>query len=313
MILIVSSETDQSTHKVCEWLDYKNVDFVVINETNPIVDIKVKIMSKGASFIELLLASGHIVTSERLKGIWYRRGSYFWYRYPKNTDSFVIDNCKREWDAVIKYLLNKFDGLSNFLNTDLNKLVVLEHARNVGLNIPKTLICSNKSKLYSSFAKSPIINKPITCGFNGEIEGSIYSTKTVLVEKENLSEDFFPSKFQLLIEKKFEVRVFYLDGLFYSMAIFSQLDDKTKIDFRNYNTSKPNRTVPFTLPAFVKEQLKELMQILRLDTGSIDLVVNLKNEFVFLEVNPIGQFGMVSFPCNYYLERKIANYLIKDK
>jgi len=49
MILIVSSETDQSTHKVCEWLDYKNVDFVVINETNPIVDIKVIFMSKPST------------------------------------------------------------------------------------------------------------------------------------------------------------------------------------------------------------------------------------------------------------------------
>jgi hypothetical protein len=35
-----------------------------------------------------------------------------------------------------------------------------------------------------------------------------------------------------------------------------------------------------------------------------------KGEYVFLEVNPIGQFGMVSAPCNYNLEKKIAQYLI---
>ena len=31
---------------------------------------------------------------------------------------------------------------------------------------------------------------------------------------------------------------------------------------------------------------------------------------VFLEVNPVGQFGMVSLPCNYQLEKRIAQYLI---
>jgi hypothetical protein len=31
---------------------------------------------------------------------------------------------------------------------------------------------------------------------------------------------------------------------------------------------------------------------------------------VFLEVNPTGQYGMVSDPCNYYLDKKIAEYLI---
>jgi hypothetical protein len=113
MILIVSSTADQSTHQVCEWLAYKNVDFVVINETNPIVDINVAIKSKGESLIELQLCSGDVLTNKSLKGIWYRRGSYFWYRYPRNTDSFVIENCKREWDAVITYLLNKFDGLTH--------------------------------------------------------------------------------------------------------------------------------------------------------------------------------------------------------
>ena len=36
-------------------------------------------------------------------------------------------------------------------------------------------------------------------------------------------------------------------------------------------------------------------------------------EFVFLEVNPVGQFGWVSKNCNYYLEKKIALKLINLK
>jgi len=46
-----------------------------------------------------------------------------------------------------------------------------------------------------------------------------------------------------------------------------------------------------------------------LNSGSIDILVTPNNEYVFLEVNPVGQFGMVSQPCNYYLEKRIAERL----
>jgi hypothetical protein len=52
------------------------------------------------------------------------------------------------------------------------------------------------------------------------------------------------------------------------------------------------------------------MKQLNLNTGSIDMAVNTENEYVFFEVNPIGQYGMTSVPCNYNLDKKIAEYLI---
>jgi glutathione synthase/RimK-type ligase-like ATP-grasp enzyme len=94
------------------------------------------------------------------------------------------------------------------------------------------------------------------------------------------------------------------------MAIFSQLDMQTSIDFRNYNLTKPNRTVPFKLPAHVESKLIQLMSILGQKTGSIDIIVTDEKEFVFLEVNPVGQYGMVSYPCNYELNMKMAEYLV---
>jgi len=51
------------------------------------------------------------------------------------------------------------------------------------------------------------------------------------------------------------------------------------------------------------------MSKLNMNCGSIDMIVTKQKEYVFLEVNPIGQFKQVSFPCNFYLEQKIANFL----
>jgi glutathione synthase/RimK-type ligase-like ATP-grasp enzyme len=53
------------------------------------------------------------------------------------------------------------------------------------------------------------------------------------------------------------------------------------------------------------------MADLGLETGSIDLIRTPDGRTVFLEINPVGQFGMISHPCNYNLERVVAEHLIE--
>ena len=122
---------------------------------------------------------------------------------------------------------------------------------------------------------------------------------------------FFPTLFQKNIEKEYEIRTFYLQGRFYSSAIFSQKDPTTSIDFRNYNKSFPNRMVPYRIPEALELQVEQLMQELDLDTGSIDFIKGVDGKFYFLEVNPVGQYGFVDVPCNYNINKIIAEELMK--
>src|SRR5690606_35383893 len=108
-----------------------------------------------------------------------------------------------------------------------------------------------------------------------------------------------------------EVRSYFLNNKFYSMAIFSQLDSLSELDFKRFSDFNPPRTVPYKLPFYVEEKLNLLMNFLQLDNGSIDLIMSSKGDFVFLEINPLGQFGMVSVPCNYNIEHDLAKYLIE--
>ena len=80
-----------------------------------------------------------------------------------------------------------------------------------------------------------------------------------------------------------------------------------------YNSKKPNRTAPYKLSPILDKKVKTLMDSLGLKTGSLDFVKTQNGRMVFLEVNPWGQYGMVSGPCNYYLDEKIAKYLINIK
>ena len=198
---------------------------------------------------------------------------------------------------------------------DPNKAVQMRMAQEAGLVIPDTLITNSRDELRDFAAAYPaIICKNISEIATFYYSGRFFITYTTVVTQELidcLPERFYLSIFQEAIDKEFEIRVFYLNGRTYSMAIFSATDPQTSIDFRVYNGNKPNRTVPFKLPAEIERKVIVFMEGVGLVTGSLDLLYSRKGEYVFLEVNPVGQFGMVSMPCNYNLEKAVAEYLIK--
>ena len=198
--------------------------------------------------------------------------------------------------------------IGTYQTGNMNKIKVIFEASKLGLKIPKTIITSRKNDIVNYF-DSTFITKGIAGVFIPTIAEEGYITYTEQINISNINSTFFPSLFQENIVKEADIRVFYLYGKFYSMAIRSQENPQTNIDFRKYDRIKPNRCVPFNLPEDIMNKLNALMKIVNLETGSIDLILNKNREFFFLEINPVGQFGMTSIPCNYHLEYKIAKLL----
>lgn len=240
--------------------------------------------------------------------------------FPKDVFPFI----KSEFDGLTRAFFfalksKNWDDEPEFLRGYPIKMKQLEIAQSVGLTIPCTIITNNKIDLESFVKENSIqdlIIKPIKDGtLIGSEKGCyvIYTSK-VTKELEEIPDSFFPSLFQEAIPKVIEIRVFFYKGECYSMAIFSSRDEKTSVDFRNYNFEKPNRYVPYKLPKTVENKVQKFMNCLDMISGSLDILLNKdNNEYVFLEVNPVGQFSMVSFPCNYYLERVVANSLISEQ
>lgn len=130
---------------------------------------------------------------------------------------------------------------------------------------------------------------------------------------QRLDEQVSPSLIQQEIEKEIELRIFYLDGSLYAAAIHSQTDEQTRVDFRKYNFAKPNRIVPYKLPVKVERQIIALFKLMDLNTGSVDMIVDRRGNFFFLEINPVGQYEWISRACNYRLDKKIAEWLMGEE
>ncbi|WP_237274251.1 grasp-with-spasm system ATP-grasp peptide maturase [Tenacibaculum ovolyticum] len=321
MILILSDKFDQSTNAVIDWLLYFNYPFFRINENDlcEITEISIGLKDKI-----ILKVNNKTIDFDEISHYWYRRGEFniqipnFLFTNEVSMFEEEIDrNTKEEVITIVEFLnvfLNGKKNLGSYFDNFTNKLSNLKIAKSCGLSIPETLISSKKElvkKFYDEENKK-IITKALsqTIMFS-KPEGAIraYTNNVDSSSLNKYKTNIFPSLFQKAIEKKYELRIFFIENTFYSMAIFSQTNKKTQVDFRKYDRNRPNRNVPYILPDYIEKKLLLFIEKNKFKTGSIDMLVTNNDEFVFLEINPVGQFGMTSFPCNYHLHKKIAKYL----
>ncbi len=323
-ILIISkADFELTTNEVCDWLNHFGIPYVRLN-VDKVTDSQYyeTLIDFENNSIEIFdkINKQHI-DLKNIKIVWCRRFIDNAFDKIIAAESLIDYNVVQfakfqsaEKNQFLKILYDFYPEwlwVDNYKDTNVDKAKVLRLAKESGLDIPKTYIANSKTQLLNIMKKSAkLITKPLYEGIGFFTENGVYITHTQKVNNPKYSQ-FLPSLFQEEIEKNYEIRVFYLDEKLYSMAIFSGSNQKTKTDFRNYDLINPNRYIPYVLPKHIKIKLINLMNMLKLSTGSIDMIKDYSGKHIFLEVNPIGQFGMVSKPCNYNLEKQVAQMLIK--
>ena len=316
MAIIITENNDITTNKVIDWFLANSTTVHRIN-SQTYSQLSFQLSDKCHS---IHINQKEVSPNEK---IWNRRGKMNTLPKKELFGTPFYNYLKREEDSFIKslelHLKNQNSYTGSYLREVENyKITHLLNAKKIGLKITKTLVTNSKIELTEFYQKyNPIISKDLRYSVNVSDENTQYgSIGTFEVTQEmidNLSDDFAPCFVQERINKKVEIRVFVFKDKLFSMAIFSQNNAKTSVDYRNYDTQKPNRVSPFTLPKKVEKQVFEFMRISNLDTGSMDLILNQDNEFVFLEVNPQGQIDWLSKHCNYYVEKHIAEELADEK
>ena len=326
MICIFSNSRDESTGTVMRWVRHlgPNLDVLRINDDQP---ERIEALHVTADSV-VFKVDGVEINGDNLTTVWYRKGRNWLcntYRMVSVPHEPVLtrhlhSKLQLEEARLSQYVHQLIQSrawcLGSSSKGDLNKLAVLRAAASVGLTVPKFLISTSPQVLASQVSRTPSVTKAISDGlylFDDTLGSRGFYSYTERVTSEalqNLPSTISPSLVQEEIRKRFDIRVFYLEGRMWAMAIFSQSDETTQVDFRKYNALRPNRTVAYQLPEEVKAHLDQLFRELDLNTGSADLVLDECGEHVFLEINPVGQFGMVSEPCNHYLERQVARSLV---
>ncbi|MDB2439277.1 grasp-with-spasm system ATP-grasp peptide maturase [Hellea sp.] len=325
MILIFSISKDPPTNNVVAWLKYAGANVFRFNfDETPDAELKIN-YTKNNVFFE---TSDRKFSLDDVTAVWYRKGSYYPKMFPSspsfegqeelNTlieDRLILE--EKRAGEYLQFLIKKRNIriLGNATLGDPNKFILMWEAVRIGLEVPAFNISNSLLEVHKKNPEKFITKAISDCIYLWDLEDAkrayfSYTEDLQDILKISDVENVIPlSVIQSKIKKDFELRVFYLDGVFIAGAILSQNDPQTATDHRKYNIDYPNRVMPFVLPQEIREKLQKLFDNLELNTGSVDIIVGLDGKFYFLEVNPVGMYAPLSNTCNYRIDEAISAWL----
>jgi hypothetical protein len=175
-----------------------------------------------------------------------------------------------------------------------SKVYQLQLAMQCGLSFPPTLFSNDPDEIRAFAAQhQPIVYKPFYQMSWKRSETSMRSLFTAKVRLEQLNNDVAlracPGIFQRCIEKDHEIRLTMLGDDHIALKIHSYPNERATVDWRSASTNGVKYD-QVTLPDWLLERARRLMQALDIRFGCLDFIVDANGDYHFLEVNPSGQF-----------------------
>lgn len=257
------------------------------------------------------------VGTDEVQAVWMRR---IWQpQLSKELAPQFQESCARESLAALNGFLDGLskarwiDNLQRIYEAE-NKLRQLRVARDVGLDIPRTLVTNDPQQAREFFqeVEGRMVAKLLT-PLSTSMEGSSFFVYTSAVRESDLVEAealrYSPMVFQEQISKLRELRVVFVAGTLFVGALDASRYSAVTMDWR-LATAEECMWEPDVLPSEVARCLHSFMAELGLVFGAIDLILTPAGEYVFLEVNPTGEWGMLERDLGYPISEAIADALL---
>lgn len=202
-----------------------------------------------------------------------------------------------------------------------NKLVQLRAARDVGFALPDTLV-SNDPQRIRAFLEHHAAAGAICKSFRPvtwEADDRVAILYTALVDRAALPRDEIlqlgPAIFQGYVAKACEVRVTCMGDELFAARLGSQQTKLGTVDWR-LTEEREMAIDAIALPDAIAQRCRALLRRLGLVFGCFDFIVTPAGDYVFLEINQMGQFLWIeeenaAFPllqafCDFLISRDPA-------
>lgn len=197
-----------------------------------------------------------------------------------------------------------------------HKPLQLQIARELGLDLPHTLITNQPEKVREFAAAHPggIVTKMMTSFAVYDDEGRESVVFTNPLSAEDLADlsglDVSPMTFQERVPKALELRVTVVGHRVFSAAIDSQSSARATHDWRRDGAEMVDRWQAYDLPGEVRDRLLGLCDRLGLNYGAIDLILTPDGRHVFLEINPVGEYFWLETWPGFPISQAVAEVLV---
>jgi len=208
------------------------------------------------------------------------------------------------------FWLNKVQAIRNAEN----KIYQLLLAKKIGFRIPESLITNQVDDALNFYRnQKECIIKPIKTGLvtaDGDDEAIIFTSKVDITEENAQRIKTCPVYLQKLVKKKGDVRVTVVGNKLFAALIHSQDFEQSKTDWRRADHPLPHSQI--VLPHFIESMCLELTSELSLNFAAIDFILDENDDFIFLEINPNGQWAWIERKLGYDISGEITKLLIQN-
>lgn len=321
MILILSQRCELSVNHVCEVLNHYGAAWFRLNGEDFPLGSRIEIdLGCNPHSGTIINDQGETVSLSMVRAVWARR-----YGDQELSDELTAGQRQFITKECVYTLLGFYTllGHAAWMNEyfcemkAVNKLHQLAVARSCGLEIPHTLVTQDEESARQFYFR---FNGAILCkaiSQSGHVPPDQDRGGRVIyancVEADALPElgrvRSAPTLLQNYVEKDYELRVTIVGNKIFAAAIDSQRSARSKIDWRRYDIDH-TPYYPYQLPQHVEHALLLMMRRLGLEYGAVDLIRSRDGKYVFLEVNPGGQWGWIETMTGHPITEAIAKWLL---
>lgn len=323
MILIVAERLDPHVEFVEPLLDERGIPWVRLH----LSDFPSTILGTyavGATDIrdQLVLSVGTVFLDD-VRAVWYRRPERP--QFPPSLDGGDLELAQAESSSFIQGLWSMLSGARwvsapHDIRRASHKVEQLVRARKIGFVTPATCVSNDSQSIRKFFethgGSGRIIYKPhnpIMLDRNDGRVGVVYTTLLSDEDMEKLQDvRYTPGIFQSHVPKQCDVRVTVFGDDVFACAIESQDNSLTSVDWRAHSWERPE-TMPrhnvLELPGRIADLCRALVKSYSLEYGAIDLVLTPEQDYVFLEMNPNGQWAWVEQLTGSPMREALVNLL----
>jgi glutathione synthase/RimK-type ligase-like ATP-grasp enzyme len=308
MLLIVTEKWDPHADWVEEELNRRSLNWVRFHLSDFPTAAHATYSAGSDSDDASLTVRGTVIPLSSVDGVWYRRTETF--GLPDSLSAVERGVAQAECREFVQGLWSQLASARWLsappaIRAASSKAEQLLRACRFGFEVPETCV-SNEPDAIRAFVDAMshrgerVIYKPHTTiiveAENGRV-GVAYTRLLGAAELERLAEiRLTPGIFQRYVPKRLELRVTVIGTSVFACAIDSQGRSATQVDWRASPWESPGEFpahVPFALPSEFADMCSRFVHSYGLAFGAIDLVVTPGGEYVFLELNPNGQWAWV--------------------
>jgi MvdD family ATP-grasp ribosomal peptide maturase len=318
ILIITHSQDNESIEMVTHALEQRGERVIRFDTDRFPTDVQLDLLYSGDAERLLLTQDGQTIDLGDVSAVWYRRiniGAKIPITMNEQFRSAAIQESRVTMFGLIASLRAVHCDSVHLIRRAENKQLQLQIAREIGLDTPRTLI-TNQPEAVREFARTcetGMITKMMASFAIYDDRGQeqvVFTNPVSAADLENLDGlKFCPMTFQELLPKVVELRVTIVGTQIFCASVDSQQLKKAQFDWRKEGVALLEAWHPYTLPPEVAEKLLRLMAYFGLNYGAIDIIVTPSGRYVFLEVNPVGEFFWLEKFANLPISTAIAAVL----